>query len=52
MHLMPQIIRSPKVYAVCIVGSGAAGAAAKVLAEGPERDDARGRSRPKSRERL
>jgi choline dehydrogenase-like flavoprotein len=32
---MPQIIRSPKVYDVCIVGSGAAGgAAAKVLAEG------------------
>jgi choline dehydrogenase-like flavoprotein len=32
---MPQLIRSPKVYDVCIIGSGAAGgAAAKVLAEG------------------
>jgi len=32
---MPQVIRSPKVYDVCIVGSGAAGgAAAKVLSEG------------------
>ena len=32
---MPQIIRSPKVYDVCVVGSGAAGgAAAKVFAEG------------------
>lgn len=32
---MPQIIRSPKVYDVCIIGSGAAGgAAAKVLTEG------------------
>lgn len=32
---MPQIIRSPKVYDVCIIGSGAAGGmAAKVLAEG------------------
>jgi choline dehydrogenase-like flavoprotein len=32
---MPQMIRSPKVYDVCIVGSGAAGgAAAKVLTEG------------------
>jgi choline dehydrogenase-like flavoprotein len=32
---MPQVIRSPKVYDVCIIGSGAAGgAAAKVLTEG------------------
>jgi choline dehydrogenase-like flavoprotein len=32
---MPEIIRSPKVYDVCIVGSGAAGGmAAKVLTEG------------------
>ena len=32
---MPQVIRSPKVYDVCIVGSGAAGGtAAKVLTEG------------------
>ncbi len=32
---MPEIIRSPKVYDVCIIGSGAAGgAAAKVLTEG------------------
>src|SRR5215469_13689251 len=32
---MPQVIRSPKVYDVCIIGSGAAGGtAAKVLAEG------------------
>ena len=31
---MPEIIRSPKVYDVCIIGSGAAGGtAAKVLAE-------------------
>ena len=32
---MPQVIRSPKVYDVCIIGSGAAGGtAAKVLTEG------------------
>jgi choline dehydrogenase-like flavoprotein len=32
---MPQVIRSPKVYDVCIIGSGAAGGtAAEVLAEG------------------
>jgi choline dehydrogenase-like flavoprotein len=32
---MPQVIRSPKIYDVCIVGSGAAGGtAAKVLTEG------------------
>ena len=32
---MPQVIRSPKVYDVCIIGSGAAGGtAAKILAEG------------------
>jgi choline dehydrogenase-like flavoprotein len=32
---MPEIVRSPKVYDVCIIGSGAAGgAAAKVLTEG------------------
>jgi len=32
---MPQVIRAPKVYDVCIIGSGAAGgAAAKVLTEG------------------
>ena len=32
---MPQVIRSPKIYDVCIIGSGAAGgAAAKVLTEG------------------
>jgi len=32
---MPQVMRSPKVYDVCIVGSGAAGGtAAKVLTEG------------------
>jgi choline dehydrogenase-like flavoprotein len=32
---MPQVIRSPKVYDVCIVGSGAAGGtAAKILTEG------------------
>jgi choline dehydrogenase-like flavoprotein len=32
---MPEVIRSPKVYDVCIIGSGAAGgAAAKVLTEG------------------
>jgi choline dehydrogenase-like flavoprotein len=32
---MPQVLRSPKVYDVCIIGSGAAGgAAAKVLTEG------------------
>src|ERR1700689_5544849 len=32
---MPQIVRSPKVYDVCIIGSGAGGGtAAKVLAEG------------------
>jgi choline dehydrogenase-like flavoprotein len=32
---MPQVIRSPKLYDVCIIGSGAAGgAAAKVLTEG------------------
>ena len=32
---MLQVIRSPKIYDVCIVGSGAAGgAAAKVLTEG------------------
>jgi len=32
---MPQITRSPKIYDVCVVGSGAAGgAAAKVLTEG------------------
>ncbi len=32
---MPEIVRSPKVYDVCVIGSGAAGgAAAKVLAEG------------------
>jgi choline dehydrogenase-like flavoprotein len=32
---MPQVIRSPKVYDVCIIGSGAAGGtAAKVLSEG------------------
>jgi choline dehydrogenase-like flavoprotein len=32
---MPQVIRSPKVYDVCIIGSGAAGgAAAKVRTEG------------------
>ncbi len=32
---MPQIVRSPKVYDVCIIGSGAAGGtAAKVLTEG------------------
>ena len=32
---MPQVIRSPKVYDVCIVGSGAGGGmAAKVLTEG------------------
>src|SRR5713226_5682041 len=32
---MPQVIRSPKAYDVCIIGSGAAGgAAAKVLTEG------------------
>src|ERR1700730_3847108 len=32
---MAQVIRSPKVYDVCIVGSGAAGGtAAKVLTEG------------------
>src|SRR5215471_1139660 len=31
---MPQVIRSPKVYDVCIIGSGAAGGtAAKVLTE-------------------
>jgi len=32
---MPQVIRSPKVYDVCIIGSGAAGGtAAKILTEG------------------
>jgi choline dehydrogenase-like flavoprotein len=32
---MLQMIRSPKIYDVCIIGSGAAGgAAAKVLSEG------------------
>ena len=32
---MPQVVRSPKVYDVCIIGSGAAGGtAAKVLTEG------------------
>ena len=32
---MPQVIRSPRIYDVCIIGSGAAGgAAAKVLTEG------------------
>lgn len=32
---MLQVIRSPKIYDVCIIGSGAAGgAAAKVLTEG------------------
>jgi len=32
---MPQVIRSPKVYDVCIIAAGAAGgAAAKVLTEG------------------
>ncbi len=32
---MPEIVRSPKVYDVCVIGSGAAGgAAAKVLTEG------------------
>ena len=32
---MPQVIRSPKLYDVCIVGSGAGGGmAAKVLTEG------------------
>jgi len=32
---MPQVIRSPKVFDVCVIGSGAAGGmAAKVLAEG------------------
>src|SRR3984893_5625500 len=32
---MPEIVRSPKMYDVCIIGSGAAGgAAAKVLSEG------------------
>jgi choline dehydrogenase-like flavoprotein len=32
---MPQVIRSPNVYDVCIIGSGAAGgAAAKILTEG------------------
>ncbi|MFB3921758.1 MAG: GMC family oxidoreductase [Terriglobia bacterium] len=32
---MPEIVRSPKVYDICIIGSGAAGgAAAKLLAEG------------------
>src|SRR3989441_12478944 len=34
-NLMPQVVRSPKVYDVCIIGSGAAGGtAAKVLTEG------------------
>src|ERR1700733_13068531 len=32
---MPQVIRSPKLYDVCIIGSGAGGGtAAKVLTEG------------------
>jgi choline dehydrogenase-like flavoprotein len=32
---MLQVVRSPKIYDVCIIGSGAAGgAAAKVLREG------------------
>ena len=32
---MPEVIRSPKVYDVCIIGSGAGGGtAAKVLTEG------------------
>ena len=32
---MPQVVRSPKVFDVCIIGSGAAGGtAAKVLTEG------------------
>jgi choline dehydrogenase-like flavoprotein len=32
---MPQVIRSPKIYDVCIIGSGAAGGtAAKILTEG------------------
>ncbi len=32
---MPQVVRSPKIYDVCIIGSGAAGGtAAKVLTEG------------------
>jgi choline dehydrogenase-like flavoprotein len=32
---MPQVVRSPKVYDVCIIGSGAAGGtAAKILSEG------------------
>src|SRR5260370_38137909 len=32
---MPQVVRSPKVYDVCIIGSGAAGGtAAKILTEG------------------
>ena len=32
---MPQVVRSPKLYDVCVVGSGAGGGmAAKVLTEG------------------